>query len=73
MSKKKQESLFWGVVLVLVGVVFLLESMNISVWRHIWEYWPVLLIIIGLKNIFQHLSDKKRVNQEEQPNYPEQS
>lgn len=72
MSKKKQESLFWGVVLVLLGVVFLLESMNISVWRYLAEYWPVFLIIIGLKNIFQHFSAKKQFK-EERPDYPGQS
>jgi hypothetical protein len=61
MSRKKQESLFWGLVLLLVGVLFLLDNfgVDIDVWDIIGDYWPLILIGIGAKNIWQHYSHKK--------------
>ena len=61
MSKRKQESLFWGVVLLLIGLIFLLDNLgvDIDVWNIIGDYWPVILIAIGAKNIWQHVSAKK--------------
>jgi hypothetical protein len=61
MSRKKQESLFWGLVLLLVGVLFLLDNLgvDIDVWDFIGNFWPLILIGIGAKNILQHYSDKK--------------
>jgi len=65
MSKKKQESLFWGIVLLLVGVLFLADNLgfDIDIWDIIADFWPVVLIGIGLKGVLQHFANKK--NQEE--------
>jgi lia operon protein LiaF len=61
MSKRKQESLFWGVVLLLIGLLFLLDNIgfDIDIWDIIGDYWPVILIVIGAKNIWQHYSAKQ--------------
>lgn len=65
MSKRKQESLFWGVVLLIIGILFLLDnlSFHIDVWEIIGDYWPVILIAIGAKNIWQHFYNKPRESQ----------
>ena len=62
MSKRKQESLFWGIVLLLIGAVFLMSNLgvDIDVWEVLGEYWPVILIAIGAKNIWQHYNTKKQ-------------
>jgi hypothetical protein len=66
MSRKKQESLFWGVILLLVGVLFMLDNfgVNIDLWDVIGDFWPTILIAIGLKNIWYHYSAKRQKERE---------
>ncbi len=40
-----------GIFLLFLGIVLLLQSLNIlpwALWGTLWHFWPVLLIIIGL-------------------------
>jgi predicted membrane protein len=53
----KNYPLFWGVILVLFGVLFLLDNFEIMNFSYfISTFWPVILILIGFKIIL----DKKR-------------
>jgi len=54
MAKAKKESLFWGFIILVLGVLFLMRNfgLEINVWRLIGRYWPLILIYIGLKNIY---------------------
>ena len=41
----------WGIFLLFLGTVFLLQSLNIlpwGLWGTLWRFWPVLIIITGL-------------------------
>ncbi|MBA7694777.1 hypothetical protein ES703_103390 [subsurface metagenome] len=41
----------WGIILVFLGVVFLLQTLNVlpwGLWGSLWRFWPVLIIITGL-------------------------
>ena len=41
----------WGIFLLFLGIIFLLQSFNIlpwALWETLWRFWPVLIIIIGL-------------------------
>lgn len=62
MSRKKQETLFWGVILLLVGILFMLDNMgmNIDIWDVFSKFWPMILIGIGLKNIYYHYRLKQQ-------------
>lgn len=42
-----------GWVLILVGVVLLLHSLDIVPWGMLFRYWPVLLIAIGVRMVIQ--------------------
>ena len=45
--------LFWPIILIGVGVIFLLNNLGVitgSPWEVIWRLWPVLLIALGLGN-----------------------
>ncbi len=47
----RRPSLFWPIVLIGVGVIFLLNNLGViqgNPWALIWQFWPVLLIVIGL-------------------------
>ena len=51
----RHPSLFWPIVLIGVGVIFLLNNAGLiqgSPWAVIWRFWPVLLIVIGLDILF---------------------
>lgn len=46
----KYERIIWGVVLLFVGGVLLLENLNVIefYWRNVWGFWPIFLIIGGV-------------------------
>ena len=53
-SPKKYRISIWGIILVFVGVVLLLQNFNIlpwGLWAMLWTFWPVILILIGLNII----------------------
>lgn len=49
-----------GSMLVLVGLVFLLNQLDILSMREVFKYWPVLLIIIGLMVLFGAFSPSEK-------------
>ncbi|MCK7481473.1 MAG: DUF5668 domain-containing protein [Candidatus Moduliflexus flocculans] len=49
--QKKSDSLVWGVILIVFGVIFLLEQFNIDVWDAVWRFWPVILIVWGANKL----------------------
>jgi len=57
MSDKKlnilDTKIFFGLAIIIFGVLLLLENFGISVVDNPWSYWPVLPLIIGLGYIFQ--------------------
>lgn len=41
----------WGIFLLFLGIVFLLQTLDVlswELWGTLWRFWPVLLIVIGL-------------------------
>lgn len=56
MEKRRRRSVFWALVLIVIGVVLLLNTMQIlpgDFFELILKLWPVLFIIGGLDNIIQ--------------------
>jgi hypothetical protein len=45
-----------GLILIILGVIFLIENFYapFSAWRLIARYWPVILIVIGVRRIFEY-------------------
>ncbi len=42
-----------GLILIAIGVLFLLNNFyEISAWRLIARFWPVILIVIGLRKLY---------------------
>lgn len=51
------QSPFWGIFLVFLGIIFLLQTFDIlpwKLWGTLWRFWPVLLIIGGFSIILRH-------------------
>jgi fumarate reductase subunit C len=52
-------SVFWGIILLLFGVLFLLDNLDLmyfDFWDFIGNWWPVILIVVGLSIIFKRKS-----------------
>ncbi|MCL0074083.1 cell wall-active antibiotics response protein [Dehalococcoidia bacterium] len=50
-SPRKHRISIWGIILVFVGVVLLLQNFDLlpwGLWAMLWRFWPVILIIIGI-------------------------
>jgi uncharacterized integral membrane protein len=47
-----------GLILIALGLIFLMENVyaSFSAWRLIARYWPVILIIIGLRKMFLYFT-----------------
>jgi hypothetical protein len=47
-----------GLVLIAIGAIFLIENFYapFSAWRLIGRYWPVILIIIGVRRIYDYFA-----------------
>ena len=61
MSEKKPQRVvgvsIWGIFLLFLGVVFLLQTLNVlrwGLWGTLWRFWPVLIIVIGLGILLRH-------------------
>ncbi len=54
----KSGSIFWGIVLLALGVLFLLANFEVIDYGTLWDFWPVAIIVIGAKLVFDYLSRK---------------
>lgn len=50
----KIDRILWGIILLFVGLVLLLENFNVIefYWRNVWGFWPIFLIIAGINILF---------------------
>ena len=60
MKQNDSSTIFWGVILVVMGGLFLLRNFGvIDFGWTIRQYWPVILIVIGLFIVVKSLAKKK--------------
>jgi hypothetical protein len=55
----KSGSIFWGLFLMGLGALFLLANFDVIDYGSIWKYWPVLIIVIGVKIVLEHVRGDK--------------
>jgi hypothetical protein len=51
-------SIFWGALLAALGVIFLLGNFDVIDYDRLWDFWPVIVIVIGIKMIADYFSKK---------------
>jgi len=54
----KAGSVFWGIVLLALGVILLLANFDVIDYGTLFDFWPVLVIVIGLKFIIDYATKK---------------
>ncbi len=57
-ARKMSGALTVGLILIALGIILLLENWYgvFSFWRLFAKYWPILLIIIGLKKLHAYFT-----------------
>ena len=62
MSKNSSDSIFWGIVIILLGFLFLAKNLgwaHIDIWEFMGTYWPLILVYIGSKNIILYFKKNR--------------
>lgn len=47
-SYEWRKQVVWGLVLIAIGAIFLLDRLNFLDIHDLWQYWPLVLVFIGL-------------------------
>lgn len=55
----KAGSIFWGIVLIALGVILILANFEVISYEAVFDFWPVVVIIIGFKLIVDYFSKTK--------------
>jgi len=59
MRRARREKLIWGIVLILIGLLFLLHNLNISFWENLFNLWPLILIGWGIWKIYLGIIERR--------------
>ncbi len=55
--KRNYGQWLFGLIILVIGIIFLLENLfGIEMWKNVWLFWPILLIIWGLMQLLQKRS-----------------
>jgi hypothetical protein len=57
-TQKRGDSLVWGIILIVVGAIFLLQQFDVDVFDQLWRFWPVILIIWGANKLWLGLKER---------------
>ena len=57
-KQRRSDSLIWGIVLIIVGAIFLLEQLDIDVFDQVWRFWPLILIVWGANKLWLGLKER---------------
>lgn len=59
MAKKQRDALAWGIILIVVGLVFFLDNLDIDIWDLVARLWPVALIVWGAWKLYFGLKERR--------------
>lgn len=56
----KTDKIVWGLILVFIGGIFLLENFNVInfYWGSVWRLWPLFLVVLGANMLFNRGTGK---------------
>jgi len=52
----KSGSIFWGIILMVVGGILLLANFDIIDYGTIFDFWPLIVIVIGIKLVMDYMA-----------------
>lgn len=58
----KAGSIFWGAVLIVLGGILLLANFEVISYDTVFDFWPIAVIVVGLKLIADYFGKSKKEN-----------
>jgi membrane protein DedA with SNARE-associated domain len=59
MAKKQRGALAWGIILIVIGLIFILDNLDVDVWDSLARLWPLVLIVWGAWKLYFGLKERK--------------
>jgi len=60
MNPTKTRSLAGPLILITIGTMFLIQNLaHINIFKLFWNYWPLLLIAIGISKLLEYFRGSK--------------
>ncbi len=56
---KRKDPLAWGIILIVIGLIFLLHNIDIAIWDSLARLWPVVLIVWGAWKLYYGIKERK--------------
>ncbi|MGB9835233.1 MAG: LiaI-LiaF-like domain-containing protein [Candidatus Saccharicenans sp.] len=57
--EKPSGSISWGLILIGLGIIFLLANFEVISYDSLVKFWPLAVLLLGLKLIIDHFASKK--------------
>jgi hypothetical protein len=59
MARKQRSALAWGIILIVIGLVFILENFGVDAWANLFRLWPLILIAWGAWKLYFGIKERK--------------
>ena len=53
-------SIFWGIVLIVLGVVLIMANFEVISYDALFDFWPIAVIVVGLKLVVDSVARTKK-------------
>lgn len=53
-------SIFWGIVLIVLGVLLILANFEVISYDRLFDFWPIAVIVIGFKLVLDSVGRSKK-------------
>lgn len=60
---EKKPSLFMAITILVLGIIFQLAELDILSYRKVAKLWPIILIVVGAKVIFEYFYQQEEANE----------
>jgi putative Mn2+ efflux pump MntP len=58
-ATRNRNALVWGIILILIGLIFITDRMNINLFDFVARLWPLILIFWGVWKLYFGLKERK--------------
>jgi len=67
MAKKQRGALAWGIILIVIGLIFILDNLGLDVWDSLARLWPLVLVVWGAWKLYFGLKERKEASPAPKP------
>lgn len=62
-KSRNRDPLAWGIILVVLGAIFLFNNLDIGIWDFTARLWPLILIVWGAWKLYFGLKEKSEAQE----------